>query len=65
MNMTDIEYRISDLINFSSNQKPIEFEQAFNSIMVDRIQNAVDDRKYEISQKLFNPQETDQEDEEE
>lgn len=63
--MTDIEYRISDLINFSSNQKPIEFEQAFNSIMVDRIQNAVDDRKYEISQKLFNPQETDQEDEEE
>ncbi len=43
--MTEIEYRISDLINFSSNQKPVEFENAFRGIMAQKVANAIEDKK--------------------
>lgn len=61
--MTEIEYRVSDLINFSSQQKPVDFEQAFNSIMNDRIATAIDQRKIEVAQYMFGDQETDTEEE--
>ena len=43
--MTEIEYRISDLINFSSNQKPVEFENAFRGIIAQKVSDAIEDRK--------------------
>lgn len=43
--MTEIEYRISDLINFSSNQKPVEFENAFRGIITQKVSDAIEDRK--------------------
>jgi len=65
--MTEIEYRISDLINFSSQQKPIDFENAFNSLMVDRLATAIDSKKLEVAQSMFSgdEQETDSSEEEE
>jgi hypothetical protein len=65
--MTEIEARIVDLINFSSNQKPVEFGDAFKSIMNSRITDAIEVRKQEIAQTMFNPpsnDEVDVEDEE-
>jgi len=55
--MTDIEYRVSDLINFSSGQKPIEFQQAFNSIIASKIEAAIDDTKLQVAQSMFGNQE--------
>jgi len=55
--MTDIEYRVSDLINFSSEQKPIDFEQAFSDIITDKIQNALNDKKLEVAQSMFGSEE--------
>jgi hypothetical protein len=52
--MTEIEYRLADLINFSSNQKPMEFADAFKSLITDRIETAINDRKIEIAQSMFN-----------
>ena len=43
--MTEIEYRIADLINFSSTQKPIEFGQAFNEIMSTKVADIIADKK--------------------
>ena len=57
--MTEIEYRISDLINFSSQQKPIDFEQAFNSLMTDRLATAIDSKKLEVAQSMFSGDEQD------
>lgn len=50
------DYNVMDLIKLSAEQKPIDFEQAFNDILVDRMQAAVADQKIEVAQKMFNPQ---------
>lgn len=52
--MTDIEYRVADLINFSSNQKPIEFEQAFRGILAAKVSDAIENKKVELAQTMFN-----------
>lgn len=51
--MTEIEYKVSDLINFSSMQKPVEFQQYFNAIVTDKISVAVDTKKAEMAQTMF------------
>ena len=54
--MTEIEYRVADLLNFSSSKKPVEFNQAFDAIMLNKISDAVDQKKVEMAQSMFNPQ---------
>jgi hypothetical protein len=51
--MDHIEYTLSDLLNFSSQNKPIDFEIAFNSIIKNKIEYAVDNRKIELGQSMF------------
>lgn len=48
------ETTVQDLISLSYEQKPIDFEQAFSSLITDRLANAVELRKTEIAQSLFN-----------
>ena len=63
--MTEIEYRVADLLNFSSSQKPAEFKQAFDAVMLNKISDAVDQRKIEMAQSMFRPQVEVQDDNEE
>jgi hypothetical protein len=56
MTMAEIEYTLADLIRFSSDQKPIEFGNAFQSIMQDKVSQAINDRKLSIAQSLYNNQ---------
>jgi len=63
--MTEIEYRLSDLINFSSNQKPIEFENALSNILSAKVAVAIADKKLEMSQTMFRSTEEDLDTEEE
>ncbi len=51
--MTEIEYRVADLINFSSNQKPIDFEHAFRGVIAGKISDAIDARKALVAQSMF------------
>lgn len=44
---------ISDLITYSINQKPAEFEAAFNDVIASRIASVVDVKKVEIAQSMF------------
>jgi hypothetical protein len=62
--MTEIEYRLADLINFSSSQKPIEFGDAFKSIITDRISSAIEAQKANIAKSIFNDGPEDNEDDE-
>lgn len=55
--MTEIEYRISDLINFSSNQKPVEFENAFRGIMAQKVADAIKDKKRIIATSVLDTDE--------
>ena len=49
------KYTIDDLIVSSLQQKPLEFSSAFNSLMVDRLQSAIDNKKNEIAQTMYAP----------
>lgn len=51
--MTEIEARVADLINFSSNQKPIDFEDAFKSILQTKVGSAIENMKAEVAQRMF------------
>lgn len=53
--MDDNKYTLNDLVFSAISQKPEEFSQAFNDLMIDRIQSAVEDKKQEIAQYIFNP----------
>jgi hypothetical protein len=48
---------VQDLISLSYDQKPIDFQNAFNSLMSDRITNAINDKKIEVAQSMFGSQE--------
>ena len=48
------------MVTFSLNQQPIEFENAFNSLMVDRLAVAINDKKTEMAQTIFKDQEEDE-----
>lgn len=44
---------IKDLIKSAVDQKPAEFADNFNSLIVDKIKTAVDNRKQELAQNMF------------
>ena len=50
----DNKYTLNDLVVFSADQKPLDFRNVFNDLIVDKIQAAVDNRKLEIAQSMFN-----------
>jgi hypothetical protein len=49
----DNKYSLNDLITMSAEQKPLDFNQAFDQLMVDRLQAAVENKKIEIAQSMF------------
>lgn len=55
MTMAEIENTLADLIRFSSEQKPIEFGAAFNSLIASRVETAIDTKKIEVAKGMFNP----------
>lgn len=49
----DNKYSLEDLITSSLEQKPIDFNDAFDSLIKDRIQIAVQNKKIEIAQRIY------------
>jgi len=53
--MTDFnKYDTSDLVMSAYNQKPLEFEAAFNDLIIDKLQTAINDKKIQIAQQMYN-----------
>lgn len=50
----DNKYDLSDLVVSAIEQKPLDFETAFNDIIIDRIRGAVEDKKIAIAQQMYN-----------
>jgi hypothetical protein len=61
--MTDNnKYDISNLVVSAIEQKPLDFEAAFNDLIVDRLHTAIENKKIEIAQQMYNyDSETEQE----
>lgn len=52
--MTDkYEYDIQDLVINAIEQKPLDFETAFNDLILNKIQTAVQNKKIEIAQQMY------------
>ena len=47
------KYDVTDLIAAAAEQKPDEFSDAFNSLILDRLSTAVETRKQEIAATMF------------
>ena len=58
--MTD-KYNLADLVAATVEQKPNDFEDAFRAILVDRLNVAIDAKKVEVAQSMFNGQVSDEE----
>jgi hypothetical protein len=52
---------VQDLITLSYEQKPLEFQDVFNSLILDRVAKAVDTRKVEVAQSMFAPEQAEPE----
>lgn len=48
------KYDISDLIAATIEEKPIDFETAFNDMLIDKIRDAVEVKRIEVAQNMFN-----------
>lgn len=48
------KYDLQDLVVSAIEQKPLEFETAFNDLVIDRIRSAVEDKKVQIAQQMYN-----------
>lgn len=48
------KYDINDLVNAAVSQKPIDFNNVFNDIIVSKIENAISNKKLELAQNMFN-----------
>ncbi len=51
--MTD-KYELNDLVTSAAMQEPLEFQNAFNDLVTDRIRAAVESKKVEIAQQMYN-----------
>lgn len=47
------KYDVSDLIVSAIEQKPLDFENAFNDLVVDKIRDAVEQKKIDIAQQMY------------
>jgi hypothetical protein len=49
----DNKYDLTDLVVSAIEQKPLDFESAFNDLIVDRIRGAVEQKKIDIAQQMY------------
>lgn len=54
--MSDNKYTVSDLIVAAYEQKPIEFEQMFSNIVVDKVTDAVTSKRVDVAQDMYGDQ---------
>lgn len=49
----DNKYELNDLVMAAVEQKPLDFEAAFNDLVVDRIRTAIETKKVEVAQQMY------------
>lgn len=50
----DNKYQLDDLVVSAIEEKPLDFETAFNNLVIDKIRAAVEDKKVQIAQQMYN-----------
>lgn len=52
--MTDKQYTIQDMIGAAKDESPSDFNDAFNSLVLDKIADVIQAKKIEVAQNYFN-----------
>jgi hypothetical protein len=47
------KYSMEDLVVTAMQQQPMEFETAFNDLIIDRLQTAINDKKIAVAQQMY------------
>ena len=47
------KYDVSDLVVSALEQRPLDFENAFNDLIIDRLQTQIQDKKIAIAQQMY------------
>lgn len=47
------KYDVSDLVVSALEQRPLDFENAFNDLIIDRLQAQIQDKKIAIAQQMY------------
>jgi len=61
--MSDKQFTIADMIGAVNDESPSNFQAAFNSILLDRIHDAINSKKIEIAKNYFNYEDETEEEE--
>jgi hypothetical protein len=56
--MTDHIESLKDMIQFAVDEKPLDFQDRFHSILQDRIADSINNKKIEIAQNMFSEPDT-------
>ena len=49
----DNKYDLTDLVVSAIEQRPLDFETAFNDLIIDKIRGAVEQKKIDIAQQMY------------
>lgn len=49
----EVQYSVVDLVKYAYDEKPLEFEKTFASLVTDKLAAAINDRKIEVAQRMF------------
>jgi hypothetical protein len=63
--MIENDETLKNMINHSVMEKPLDFQNTFNAAITDRINSSINNKKIEIAQSLFRPEEPEEYSEEE
>ena len=61
--MSDDKYNISDVVNYSAQEKPLNVKDAVNDVMMSKIHAAIEAKKMEVAKSLFGGTPSDVDDE--
>jgi hypothetical protein len=61
--MSDDKYNISDVVNFSAQEKPLNVKNAVNDVMLSKIHASIEAKKMEVAKSLFGGTPSDVDDE--
>lgn len=53
-----MEYTIKDIVQFAAQDNAVKTADAFDAVIMDRVVDAVQQRKVELAQRIFNNQTT-------
>ena len=64
MDSTTTQYEVSDLVRYAYEGQPAKMQDVFNELMAGRLYDSIQQKKVEVAQRFFGPDEKEEEQQE-